>query len=308
MKLRHRTMLATLGLSVATYTFLKRRTKPIPDHPYLRDRDFLVMAHRGGQGLWPPNTLFAFERAVALGVDVLEMDIHSTAEGVLVVRHDPTVDSTTDGSGYIRDYTYPELKKLDAGYNWTTDDGASYPYRGKGIRIPTLDEILNSFPRMRLNIDIKPKEPKVVDLFCKYLREHDILEQVMVGSFHYDQLQRFRRLCPEAATTASPREVALFFGLNSFFLGGVYQNYAEAFSTPEYHEGLHLITERFVRGAHAHNMQVHVWTVNEVQDMKRLIDWGVDGIITDFPDRLMTLVGSGENDKLSVKNDSLVSV
>ncbi len=250
------------------------------------------MAHRGGQGLWPPNTLFAFERAVALGVDVLEMDVHSTADGVLVVRHDPTVESTTNGSGYIRDYTYSELKNLDAGYTWTTDSGASYPFRGKGIRIPALEDVIKSFPGIRLNIDIKPEDPSVVDLLCISLREHGILDQVMVGSFHHDQLQHFRRLCPEVATTASPREVALFFGLNSLFLGGVYQNCAEAFSTPEYHGRLHLITERFVQGAHAHNMQVHVWTVNEVQDMKRLIDWGVDGIITDFPDRLMALAGS----------------
>jgi glycerophosphoryl diester phosphodiesterase len=160
---------------------------------------------------------------------------------------------------------------------------------------------------MRLNIDIKPEAPSVVDLFSKSLREHGSLEQVMVGSFHHDQLQRFRRLCPEVATTASPREVALFFGLNSLFLDGVYQNYAEAFSTPEYHGRLHLITERFVRGAHVHNMQVHVWTVNEVQDMKRLIDWGIDGIITDFPDRLLDLVGNGGYDKLSMKNDSPLS-
>lgn len=282
-----------LGLSVTTYAILKRRSKPIPEHPYLKDKDFLTMAHRGGQGLWPPNTLFAFEHAVNLGVDVLEMDIHSTADGVLVVRHDPTVEGTTDGDGYIRNYNCSELKKLDAGFTWTPDNGTTYPYRGKGITIPTLDEVINAFPDMRLNIDIKPKDPDVVDLFCGTLRKHGILERVMVGSFHNEQLNRFRRLCPEVATSASQSEVAIFFGLNSIYLDGIFQSRTEAFSIPEHHGRLHLITEHFIRGAHAHNMQVHVWTVNEVQDMQRLIDWGVDGIITDYPDRLMAVVGRG---------------
>ncbi len=291
MKLGATTLLGLFGLSVATYTVLKRRSQPIPDHPFLNNNNVLVMAHRGGQGLWPPNTLFAFEHAVALGVDVLEMDIHSTADGVLVVRHDPTVDNTTDGTGYICNYTLSELKKLDAGYTWTADDGATFPYQGKGITIPTLEEVISSFPDMRLNIDIKPEDPAVVELFCQILRDHGKLEQVMVGSFHDEQLRRFRQSCPEVATAAGPHEVGLFFGLNFSYLGGIYQTKAEAFQIPEYGGRLHLVTERFVRGAHAHNMQVHVWTVNELQDMQRLIDWGVDGIITDYPDQLMALVG-----------------
>lgn len=282
-----------ISLGIATYTVLKRRSKPTPDHPFLNKKEFLIMAHRGGKGLWPPNTLLAFEQAVSLGVDVLEMDIHKTADGVLVLRHDPTVDSTTDGNGYIQDYIYSELKKLDAGYTWTADNGATFPYRGKGITIPTLDEVINAFPDVHLNIDIKPEDNYVVDLFCETLRNHGISEKVMVGSFHDEQLQRFRRLCPDVATAASPREVVLFLGLNSIYLGGIYQSNAEAFQIPEYQGQLHLITKHFIRGAHAHNMQIHVWTVNELQDMQRLIDWGVDGIITDYPDRLMALVGRG---------------
>lgn len=294
MKLRLRTLLTMLGLSVTTYAILKRRSKPIPDHPYLKDTDFLIMAHRGGQGLWPPNTLFAFERAVSLGVDVLEMDIHKTTDGALVVRHDPTVESTTDGYGYIRDYKHSELKKLDAGFSWTGDNGTTYPYRGKGINIPTLEEVIDAFPEMRLNIDIKPEEPDVVDIFCGTLRKQRILERVMVGSFHNEQLRRFRHLCPEVATSASLSEVAIFFGLNSIYMDGIFQSRTEAFSIPEHHGRLHLVTERFIQGVHAHNMHVHVWTVNEVEDMQRLIDWGVDGIITDYPDRLMALVGRGD--------------
>ena len=208
--------LAGLGIAYAALWARSRPacTRPTCTHPFLSNDGPLVMAHRGGQGLWPPNTLYAFERAIELGVDVLEMDIHRTVDGILVVRHDPTVDATTDGCGYIRQLTLTELKSLDAGYRWTADDGRSYPYRGLGITIPTLEEVLNAFPDVRLNIDIKPQDPGVVEPFCLMLREFGKQERVMVGSFHDDQLRRFRSLCPEVATAAGVAETRLFFLLN----------------------------------------------------------------------------------------------
>ena len=160
---------------------------------------FYATAHRGGEGLWPSNTLYAFERALHLGVDVLEIDIHLTADGTLVIRHDPTVNSTTDGIGAIRDLTLAQIKALDAGYTWTEDGGQSFPFRGLGITIPTLEEAFQAFPGAFWSIDIKPDDPGVVDLFCRTLRQYDKLKQVVVGSFHDPQLRRFRRLCPEVA-------------------------------------------------------------------------------------------------------------
>jgi len=291
----------------AAYAALSARARPAGVHPFLaKDGPLagplvgpLVIAHRGGRGLWPPNTLYAFERAVALGVDVLEMDIHSSADGVLMVRHDPTVDATTDGRGYIRDCTLAELKRLDAGYRWTADGGDSYPYRCQGITVPTLEEVLRAFPDVRLNIDIKPQDPAVVELFCRMLRAYDSLERVMVGSFHDDQLRRFRTLCPQVATAAGVAETRWFFVLNALFLGGIYRARAEAFQIPEYAGRIHLVTRRFVRGAQAHKLQVHVWTVNETAEMRRLLDWGVDGLITDYPDRLMALLSRQAGEKSS---------
>lgn len=276
---------------MGVYTLLKHRSRPVEDHPFLAGGKPLAMAHRGGEGLWPPNTLYAFERAVALGVDVLEMDIHSTADGVLVVRHDPSVDATTNGSGFIRGMTLEQIKALDAGYTWTADGGRTYPYRGQGITIPTLEEVLVAFPGMRLNIDIKPEDPAVVVEFCRILRSFNKLDQVMVGSFYDHQLYRFRELCPEAATAAGVAETRRFVYLNLAFLGAVFQPRAQAFQIPEYGGGLRLVTERFVSAAHAHNMEVHVWTVDEPEDMQRLLAWGVDGIFTDYPDRLMKVLG-----------------
>ncbi|MEA3439442.1 MAG: glycerophosphodiester phosphodiesterase [Chloroflexota bacterium] len=292
--MRKKVSAAVLGLGLAgvgAYAALKRRSKPVPDHPFLDLPKPLVMAHRGGMGLWPPNTLYAYERSVQMGVDVLEMDIHMSADGTIIVRHDPTVDATTNGSGTINDLTLAEIKSLDAGYIWTGDNGQSHPFRGLGITIPTLEEVLDAFPGIRLNIDIKPEEPEIVPVFAQVLRDYERLDSVLVASFHDAQLERFRRLCPQTATAAGVSETRSLYILNRLCLGDIYQPKAEAFQPPEISNGRRVVTERFVREAHAHNMEVHVWTVNELEDMQRLLDWGVDGLITDYPDRLLSLLG-----------------
>ncbi|MEJ2708342.1 MAG: glycerophosphodiester phosphodiesterase, partial [Anaerolineales bacterium] len=207
-------LLGLTGAGIGAYTFLKRRSQPVADHPFLSNQGVLAMAHRGGGGQWPENTLYAFQRAVELGVDVLEMDIHSTADGVLVVRHDPSVDSTTDGNGPIHAFTLAELKRLDAGYRWTPDGGETFPFRRQGITIPTLEEVLSAFPGMRVNIDIKQASPSIVTPFSRMLQDYDRLERTLVGSFHQDQLDLFRQACPEVATAAGVNEVRLFFALN----------------------------------------------------------------------------------------------
>jgi len=293
------TTLALGLLAIGTYQFFKRRSKPAPNHPFLTLPTPLVMAHRGGQGLWPANTIHAFQRATELGVDILEMDIHLTKDGTLVVRHDPTVDATTDGSGLIADLTLGEIKALDAGYTWTADKGQTFPYRERGITIPTLEEVLSAFPNMRLNIDIKPEDPTIVPKFAEMLQDYNRLESVLVASFHDSQLKYFRRLCPQVATAAGVQETRSLYLLNTLKLGSIYQARAIAFQPPEYQGRLHIVTQRFVRAAHVHNMQVHPWTVNDVDDMRRLLNWRVDGLITDYPDRLMDLLGRGDPSRRS---------
>lgn len=257
---------------------------------------FFATAHRGGEGQWPSNTLYAFERALALGMDVLETDIHASADGALVIRHDPTVDSTTDGIGRIYDLTLTQIKALDAGATWTADGGQTFPFRGLGITVPTLLEVFQAFPQARLSIDIKPKDPAVVDALCQTLRAYDKLKQVVVGSFHDSQLRRFRLLCPEVDTAAGVSETRSFFLLSRAGLSRLYRSPAKAFMIPEYAGRLHVVTPGFVREAHARGLQVHVWTVSEAGDMRRLIDWGVDGIITDYPERLIALLNRGDSD------------
>ncbi len=257
---------------------------------------FYATAHRGGEGLWPSNTLYAFERALALGVDVLEIDIHLSLDGTLVIRHDPTVNSTTDGIGAIHDLTLAQIKALDAGYTWTEDGRQTFPFRGLGITIPTLEEAFQAFPQARWSIDIKPDDPGVVDLFCRTLRQSDKLKQVVVGSFHDAQLSRFRRLCPEVDTAAGVSETRTFYFLSRARLSWFYRPPAKAFMIPETVGRRHLVTPGFIRSAHAQGLQVHVWTVNELDDMRRLVDWGVDGIITDYPSRLLMLLNRMSHD------------
>lgn len=285
-------VVAILVLLVA-YPVLALISQPRDDHPFFAGQpDVLVIAHQGGDGLWPSNTLFAMEQAAAMGVDVLEMDIHASLDGVLVLSHDDTVDRLTDGSGPIRAMTFEELQALDAAYDWSEDDrGTAFPYRGRGIRVPSLESVFQAFPEMSMNIEIKQQEPPIVDAFCNLIRAYDKQGQILVGSFYADTMSSFRETCPEVATSATEPEIRPYFVLNRLLLDAVYRPPAEAFQVPEYSGNLHVVTRRFVEGLAKHNVDVHVWTINETADMERLLDLGVDGIITDRPDRLLELVG-----------------
>jgi glycerophosphoryl diester phosphodiesterase len=286
-------LLGLAALLIVAYVVLALLARPAAEHPFFAqfERYPLVMAHQGGDGLWPSNTLYAFERAVALGVDVLEMDVHSTADGVLVVIHDSTVDRTTDGTGAVHDLTLAEIKALDAGYDWTPDDGQTYPYRGQGVTVPALEELFVAFPTTPMNIEIKQAEPSIAAPLCQLIRDHSMADKVLIASFHQEAIEQFRRECPEVATSAGQNEVIVLFVLSKVLLEGVYGPDSEAVQVPEYRSGLHVITPRFVDAAHHRNLQVHAWTINETEDMQRMLDLGVDGIITDYPDRLIDLLG-----------------
>lgn len=265
---------------------------PIADHPYFDDERPLVIAHRGGNGLRPENTLYAFRQAVEMGVDVLEMDIRETADGALVVIHNETVDRTTDGQGRVNELQLEELESLDAGYRWSEDDGRTYPFRGQGIRIPTLADVLEALPKKRMLIEIKPASSLVASTFCRMVREHGRENTVLVASFHQSAIETFRRECPRFATAATPEEVRSFLMWDLAYLGKLFHPKAELFGVPESLGSLEIVTPRFASQAHRLNTRVQVWTVNDVEEMKRLLDMGVDGIMTDYPDRLMNLLGS----------------
>jgi glycerophosphoryl diester phosphodiesterase len=285
--------LVFLALLIIVFAVLALLARPAAQHTFFArfDHHPLVMAHRGGKGLWPENTLYAFERAVAAGVDVLEMDLHSTADGALVVVHDSTVDRTTDGSGPVHSLTLEELKALDAGYRWSSDDGQTFPYRGQGITVPTLEEVFAAFPATPMNIEIKQTEPSLAVSFCTLIRDYDMAGWVLVASFDDKTIQEFRRECPDVATSTGENEVIALFALSRVFLEAALRPRAKAVQVPEYRSGLHVLTPRFVNAAHGRHLQVHAWTINDPDDMRRLVALGVDGIITDYPERLMEVLG-----------------
>jgi glycerophosphoryl diester phosphodiesterase len=252
----------------------------------------LVMAHRGGAGLWPENTAHAFTEAVALGVDVLEMDLHGTSDGALVVIHDATVERTTNGAGRVGALTLAELKRLDAGYRWTADGGRTHPFRGKGITVPTLREVLDKFPRVRLNIDIKQAQPSIVKPLCRMIEDSGAAARVTVASFNSQTLAEFRRECPAVATSAGVDEV---FALSADLQAGRGINAGKvsfrAVQVPESLGGARgWLTAQLVAAVQRGGVEVHVWTVNDEAGMRRMIAAGVDGIMTDYPDKLLALL------------------
>ncbi len=291
------TLVALALVGAGIYAIFAARAQPLPPHPFFRTDDppVLVIAHQGGDGERPSNTMAAFQYAVDIGVDVLEMDVHSTADGVLVTIHDATVDRTTDGTGRVNDMTFAELQQLDAGYDWPTLEEESHrtdrPYRGQGITIPALEEVFTTFPQMRMIIEIKQTEPPIAQQLCDLLRAHGLAEQVIIASFHPEPMQEFRAACPESATAAVEDEIRPFFIPSTLGLSGAYAPPARAFQVPEYSGGLHVVTPRFIEDARAKNVVVQPWTINSEAQMRTMIELGVNGIMTDYPARLLELLG-----------------
>jgi len=270
-------------------------TPDAPSKPYYDNANFpLVIAHQGGDGVWPGDTMYAFEKAVEIGADVLEMDAHITKDGRIVLMHDEKVDRTTDGTGLIEELTLDELKQLDAAYKWSIDDGQTFPYRGQGIQVPTLEELFQKFPQMRYVIEIKLTANPIDKPLCELIRENNMQNKVLIASFHDEAMQNFRVTCPEVATSASRGEVTKFVLLGKAFLSGLvapgYQSIQPPFD-PKESLNIPIMTRRFIRESHAKNIKVEPWTVDDPELMKQYIDWGVDGIITDRPDLMVQVLG-----------------
>jgi glycerophosphoryl diester phosphodiesterase len=243
-----------------------------------------LFAHRGSSGTHPENTLEAFAAGLEAGADRLELDVHATRDGHIVVFHDDDLDRTTDASGPLRERTLCELQSLDAGYRFEDPDGG-HPFRGRGLRIPTLAEVLEAFPGVALNIEVKHDDGATVERFFALLDRHRARERVLAAAYEDSILCRIRQVAPDALTSLSGEEVAAFFAA---WMGGGLATYTppgKAFQVPPDHEGMEIVTAGFVEAAHDLGMEVHVWTINEEAEMERLLGLGIDGLMTDFPAR-----------------------
>jgi len=275
-------------------------------NPWL-ERRVLAYAHQGGAWEAPSSTLFAVRRALELGATGIELDVHATADRVLVVSHDGTVDRTTDGRGDIHLMTLRELRALDNAYWFVPGadvtpglDASAYPWRGRApddpdFAIATLDEVLtllDGYPEVALNLDIQATAPTVIpyeEALARVLTEHANTGRVIVASFLDAATDNFRRYAPEITTSAGTLATAAFWRAQH---DGepVPAMSALALQVPATYGDIVVVDERFLEAAHGSGLAVHVWTINDRDEMERLVDLGVDGIITDVPTTLIELL------------------
>jgi len=251
--------------------------KPGPSGGCFFSGGVLNMAHRGGKKLRPEHTLEAYQHAVDVGADVLELDLWATSDGVIVALHDETVDRTTDGAGHINTLTFEALRKLDAGYAWSADGGQTHPWRGKGLVVPTLEEILAAHPQACFTVEFKQHTPSIVADVMAIFDEAGATARGVFSSFDDSVLVEVRESHPEAVTGMGVADMLLFATMDPDELED-YEPPAWV-AQPPHQSTTALIVER----AHKFGVIVHPWTVNDAETMKALIDMGVDGIITDDP-------------------------
>ncbi len=242
-----------------------------------------VVAHRGDSANYPENTLPSFISACELGVDVIETDVHLTKDGHIVIWHDPTLERNTDGSGTIESHTFEELKDLDAGYTFTKDGGRTFPFRGKGVKLTTLEEALQRLPDMRFNIDLKSQEEAIVPTYIDIIRHNHAEDRVCTASFHGDNLKRLRAAAPDLLTSISTMEVVPLVLKQKLHMLPRRFSRKLVFQVPVVHSGIKVITPSFVRDMHRRDAVVMVWTINDRTEMERLYSIGVDTIMTDDP-------------------------
>jgi glycerophosphoryl diester phosphodiesterase len=274
-------------------------------NPWL-ERRVLAFAHQGGAKEAPSSTLFAIERAVALGATVIELDVHRSRDGELVVCHDPTLERTTDGSGTISGADRDELAGLDAAYWFVPGLGVSpghepeeYPFRGRApaehrFGVASLDEALEACRGVFVNLDIKegpPEVPAYESELALALRRHRREDEVIVASFSDHRTEAFSAYAPEIATSPG---VSLLTGFVQAVRAGAPPPEAvrahAALQVPDTVAGVHLVDERLVEATHAFGLALHVFTVDDEAEMARLLDIGVDGVMTDLPSTLVALL------------------
>ncbi len=270
------------------------------------ERRVIAYAHQGGAWEAPSSTLHAIAHALEAGAKGVELDVHATADGELVVCHDATVDRTTAGRGTIASFTLVQLREMDFSYWWIPGadvtpgrPGADYPFRGRApadrsFGIATLREVLEQFPGVVLNLDIKQTAPVVApyeESLARLLAEFGRTDDVIVASFLDPATDAFRRFAPSVPTSAGTMATAEAW--RAVQAGeDVPDSPAVAYQVPERQGDLVVVDEPFVAAAHRGGKAVHVWTVNEAASMERLLGLGVDGIISDVPTTLCGVLGA----------------
>ncbi|TAL33014.1 MAG: glycerophosphodiester phosphodiesterase [Spirochaetes bacterium] len=250
-----------------------------------------VIAHRGASGAYPENTELSFRKAIESGADVIETDIHFTKDRNFVIAHDGELERVSDGGGPIAERTVEELKKLDAAYRFSPDGGTTFPWRGKGITFMTLEEMLTSFPDTRFNIDLKTKNAAQVKHYAAIIGRCGAADRVLTASEYTPNLRAVRKAIPGMATSFSLGEALWYYFLFRAGLLFMKNRFAgDALQVPEFLGPSNIASDAFIDVSHRKGLRVHVWTVNEEKDMRRLLKSGVDAIVSDRPEVLAGIV------------------
>jgi len=237
-----------------------------------------IIGHRGAAAYAPENTMASFHLALEQGADALEFDVRVTRDGEAVVLHDPTLERTTDAVGPIRLHTLKELDQVDAGFRFTPDAGRDYPWRGKGVRIPRLRQVIEDLPAVPLLIEVK--EPGAQDAIARVLRETGAAARAVLAGSDWRSLQAFR--APPFHLGASRRDIARLY-----FRWGEPDPACRCFAVPDRFKFFPVPTRRFVRAAHRRSATVHVWTVDDPAIARRLWANGANGMVTNRPDVIL---------------------
>ncbi len=263
-----------------------------PDHPYFDVPRPTVLGHRGSAGTAPENTLASFSEALERGADILESDVHVTADGVPVLIHDPSVDRTTDGEGRVETLTFEALQQLDAGFRFGDADAGAFPERDRGHHVPSLAQAFERFPDARFNLEIKAPGVALAASVLELVARFDRADRTLLTAGEDADMASLREAL---ATSAVSPAIGASLGdilavVQSALESRAPETTSMAIQIPDSFAGKPLVTQDLVGHAHAYDIAVHVWTINEPSEMQRLLDLGVDGLVTDHPGRMAELV------------------
>jgi glycerophosphoryl diester phosphodiesterase len=265
--------------------------------PARLDTDFFQPAkprafgHRGSAGTHPENTVESFRAAMATGAQYLEFDVHMTRDGQVVVSHDENLERNCGHPGVIREMTYAELTAQDAGRMFSADRGATFPFRGRGLKVPRLADVLAEVAGRRMIVEVKQITPSVVAPMLNVIDRAGMRRNVLIASEHQAPLDEVRRLAPGLPTNFSYLESGGFLQA----MAARDANYvppAVALQVPREYESWQIVTPDSVGFAHSLGLEVHVWTVNDESEMTQLLDMGVDGLISDYPERALRVIAA----------------
>ena len=247
-----------------------------------------VIAHRGASGQYPENTLVAFRAAADAGAPYFELDVHMTRDGVVVVSHDAVLSRTCGLDAAIGDLTLAELKRADAGRGFTASDGG-FPFRGRGIEVPALAEVFAAFPEHRYIVEVKQSAPSLAAALLEVIERAGMRRRVLLASEEPAPIDELRALAPELPTGFPYPEIV---GFMAALAPGAepYQPRGDAVQIPPEYHSWRIVTPESVGAAHRIGVEVHVFTVNDAAEMRAMLEMGVDGIITDYPARLLELI------------------